>query len=230
MRMNTRISIGLAVVFLLLIVGSVIKVARSSQPSPQAVATGLAVKHGLAMPGDHPEAIVEFQIVEMKPARREGVSMRVWDATYPSISGTAHFEIAIELRDPMHGEQFASTRGVLTAREDSRPEALLSALARAHSASRSLRAIGAPSKTRAREVELVTSILGMGVTRGPGSYVLAGEFTTDKPGPWIVVKLFLPAEDAEIYVALDPSAGKGLFMTRDEECWPDLEPLLESVL
>jgi hypothetical protein len=154
----------------------------------------------------------------------------VWDATYPSAYGAAHFEFAIALREPTPDDEFPGTRGVLTAREDSRPEGLLSALARAHRAARSLQAIGESSKSRAREVPFEAVVFGTALTRGRGSRILAGEFTSDRAGPWILVKIWLPAEGADIYVALNPSASKGLFMSRYDENWPDLEPFLESVL
>ena len=75
-----------------------------------------------------------------------------------------------------------------------------------------------------------TAIFGIDLTHGRGTRMLASEFTSDRPGPWILVKLFLPAEGAEIYVALNSAERRGLFMTRYEDSWPDLEPLLESVL
>jgi hypothetical protein len=35
---------------------------------------------------------------------------------------------------------------------------------------------------------------------------------------------------ADLYLALNPSAGVGLFISRYDENWRELEPVLESVL
>jgi len=178
-----------------------------------------------------PESIVEFEIVELKPVQRDGGRpMRVWDVKYPSASGTAHFKIAMELAEPESDMDFPSTRGVLTACEDSRPDGLLAALASAHNASRSVRAEGEGGTPRVREVAFEPAMFGSTLTRGRGERILAGEFTSDRPGPWILVKIFFEAEGAEIYLALNSSEGKGLFMSRYDENWPDLEPFLASVL
>jgi hypothetical protein len=228
MPTHIRLSIGiggLTAVVLILFASNLIE-KRRSPPLPR-----LDIATGVNVPEHAPETIVEFQIVELKPSQRDFMTpMRVWDATYPSVFGAAHFEIAMELREVKPDEQFTSTSGVLTARDDSRPDGLLSALARAHHASRSLRALGESSKSRTREVPFQTVIFGTALTRGHGHRTLASEFTSDRPGPWILVKLYLPAEGADIYVALNPSTGKGLFITRYDQNWPDLEPILESVL
>jgi hypothetical protein len=233
-RFRLGIRIGLPAVFLifvLILLGiSLMKKPRLPRPMPRPdIANGVK-----EMPEFPPETVVEFQIVELKPSQRDGKTpMRVWDATYPSEFGAAHFGIAMELREVKPDEHVASTDGVLIAREDSRPDGLLSALASAHHASRSsrsLEAVGRSSKPRVREVPFQTAIFGTALTRGHGNRMLAGEFTSDTPGPWILVKIWLPAEGADIYVALNSSAGKGLFITRYYENWPDLEPFLESVL
>jgi hypothetical protein len=230
--MTTRVRLGIGVGIGIGLI-AVVAIFLASRPieKPRKPLPRLDIATGVNVPEHAPDTIVEFQIVELKPSQRDGMTpMRVWEATYPSASGAAHFEIAMELREVKSDEQFASMRGVLTAREDSRPDGLLSALARAHRTSRLVRAPGASAKPRAREVPFETAIFGTALTRGHGKRTLASEFTSDTPGPWILVKIFLPAEGADIYVALNPSAGKGLFMSRHDENWPDLEPILESVL
>jgi hypothetical protein len=174
------------------------------------------------MPGDDPAPLVEFAVVEVSTS---GAGARRWAATFAGRSGTARFDIDMELRAPEPGDQFAFTRGSFRAREGSTAEDLVSALARAHHAVRY-----AKSTPRVAAVSFITAILGRELSRGSGADVLAGEFTSNPKGPWIVAKLFLPPEDAEIIVALNPPAGVGLFVPKDDEYWRDLEPVLASVL
>jgi hypothetical protein len=180
-----------------------------------------AQRPGIAMPGDDPAALVEFSCVET--ANRDA-SARSWEATFPGRSGTAHFDIVMEVRAPRPGDQHAFTKGSFRARQDSKPDDLLKALARAHHATRRVR-----NEPRARDVSFSTAILGMALSRGRGTDILAGEFTSKPQGPWIVAKIFLPPADAEIFVAVDPSARVGLFLPKDDEYWGDLEPVLASV-
>jgi hypothetical protein len=58
---------------------------------------------------------------------------------------------------------------------------------------------------------------------------LAGEFTSRPAGPWIVTKVFFPAEAAELFIAINPSANIGLFVPKDDENWKALEPVLALV-
>jgi hypothetical protein len=174
------------------------------------------------MPGDDPAALVEFAIVE---ASAPDVAARRWEARFAGPSGTARFDIDLELRAPESRAEFAFTRGSFRARDGSKAEDLLSALAQAHHVARL-----AARTPRVAAVSFVTAILGRELSRGRGTDVLAGEFTSNPKGPWIVAKLFLPPEDAEIFVAVNPSAGVGLFVPKDDEYWRDLEPVLASVL
>jgi hypothetical protein len=174
------------------------------------------------MPGEDPSALVEFAVIEMPSSDTE---VRSWEASFPGRSGTAHFEIIMEVRAPQSSEEFAFTRGSFRASEGSKADDLLLALARAHHSSRHEK--GAP---RVGAVNFVTALMGRELSRGRGSDVIAGEFTSNPKGPWIVAKIFLPPDDAEIFVALNPSAGMGLFVPKDDEYWRDLEPVLASVL
>jgi hypothetical protein len=171
-RIRLGIGIGLIAVVLVLIAGRLFRMPWSTQPGMNTY---------LLRSEEEPESFVEFRIVELKPSQRDGgMPMRLWDATYPSASGAAHFEFAIALREPTPDDEFPGTRGVLTAREDSSPEGLLSALAGAHHAERALRAIGESSKSRTREVPFEAAVFGTALTRGSGSRILAGEFTSDR--------------------------------------------------
>ena len=177
---------------------------------------------GIVMPGENPDALVEFSATERPSA---DASLRTWEARFVGRSGTAHFDIVVEVRAAPAAEAFSSTRGSFRARDDSRPGDLLRALARAHHGSRRAKATG-----RVRAVSFEAALLGLALSRRRGPDVVAGEFTSNPPGPWIVAKIFLPPEDAEIFVALNTSAGVGLFVPKDDEYWPDLEPVLASVL
>jgi hypothetical protein len=177
---------------------------------------------GLVMPGDDLGALIPFVAVETPSGEPD---VRRWEARFRGPAGTAHFDIVLRVAAPEPGERFAFTRGSLRAREDSRADDLLAALARAH---HSVRRVKAAARVTSLNVD--TAILGQALSRGRGSDVLAGEFTSNPAGPWIVVKIFFTGQDAEMFIAFNPSANAGLFLPKDDEYWPDLEPLLASVL
>jgi hypothetical protein len=76
------------------------------------------------MPGEQPEAIAEFSAVE-RPSGE--ASIPTWDATFRGRSGTARFEIRMEVRPAQTGEDYAVTSGSLRARTDSNADELLAA-------------------------------------------------------------------------------------------------------
>ena len=177
---------------------------------------------GLVMPGDDPTAIIESSLSEI-PSGEVGVQR--WHSQFAGRSGTAKFDILMEVRDPRAGEEYAFTRGSFVAHEGSNAEELLAILARAHHGTRHPKAVA-----RQTSASFATAILGRTLSRGRGTDVLAGEFTPNPPGRWIVAKIFLPPEDAEMFVAINATDGTGLLIPKDDEYWNDLEPVLASVL
>jgi len=91
-----------------------------------------------------------------------------------------------------------------------------------------------------QRLDITAAVLGQSLSHGPGKDVLAGEFTSQPAGDWIVLKLFLDTPDgattdklgepAELFLALNPVAGRGWFLAKDPEYWPELNRVLATVL
>jgi hypothetical protein len=88
---------------------------------------------------------------------------------------------------------------------------------------------------RVAHITLDVAVLGERLARQAGNHVIAGEFTDDVPGPWLVTKLFLPAsssdeEQPEVFLVIDAEGGRAEFLMKDPEYWPALGERLATVL
>jgi len=173
---------------------------------------------------------VEFRIKEARSAD----SLRVFEAEYLGDSTVARFAIAFRPIPKSSGELSFLKVAVLS-RPNSNSRDLLRALARIHDSSARSTKPG-----RLQRLDITAAVLGQSLSHGPGKDVLAGEFTSQPAGDWIVLKLFLDTPDgattdklgepAELFLALNPVAGRGWFLTKDPEYWPELNRVLATVL
>lgn len=174
-------------------------------------------------------ARVEFRI-------REGEaldSLRLFEAEFTTGDRTARFAIAFV--PPADSGKMLAVRAALVARPGSDARELLRALAQLHDDS--LRT--APA-TRLTRLDIDAVVLGQRLSHARGEDVIAGQFTSQPPDDWLVLKLFLDTPDgattsrlgepAEIYVALNLSEARGWFLTKDTEYWPELNQVLATVL
>jgi hypothetical protein len=153
---------------------------------------------------------------------------RSFNIEYTGGADTPRFAFRYNPKAPPNDSPFVITRGALSSRAGSRPATLLRALAQAHGAVPEVHTV-----TRVDRLEVDVALLGEHLTRGRGNHVIAGEFTDDSPGPWIVTKLFVPSsgeEPAEIFLALNPDERRAEFLVKDTEYWPLLARSLASVL
>ena len=104
------------------------------------------------------------------------------------------------------------TRATLRRVTESSAQPLLTALRQAFHADTSLGAV-----PRADSLPVTAAILGVALEHGAGSSVYAGEFTSDRPGDWIVTKLFLGDGETEVFLALNPRANRAQLIAKDPE-------------
>jgi len=173
---------------------------------------------------------VEFRETERRPSE----SMRIFEAEYAANGATARF--ALGFRAPKSGAtDMAVVKAAILSRPGSDARSLLAALARLHGGS-----LVRSTARRLPRIDITAAVLGQSLSPGAGADVIAGGFSTKPPGDWLVLKLFLDTPDgattekigepAEIFVALNPSAGRGWFLAKDPEYWPELNRVLATVL
>jgi hypothetical protein len=173
---------------------------------------------------------VEFRIREAPSSD----STRVFEAEYSEAGTVARFAFTFRALPPTSSD-ISFIKLALLSRPGSDASALLGALARLHSGSLSKK-----KPPRLLRLDISAGVLGQSLSHGPGKDVIAGEFSTNPRGDWLVLKLFLDTPDgattdkigepAEIFVALNPSAGRGWFLPKDPEYWPELNRVLAMVL
>lgn len=192
-----------------------------------AISAALVVISG--PPARQDDGRIEFRITEAQVVD----SMRLFEAEYARGDTVARFALA--LRIPAPSEEMAIVKAALLARTGSDARALLGALARLHEGKVSRKAA-----RRLPRIDITAAVLGQALSHGKGENIIAGEFTTAPSGEWLVLKLFLDTPDgattdkigepAEIFVALDPVGGRGWFLVKDPEYWPELNRVFATIL
>ena len=173
---------------------------------------------------------VEFRVSEPQSPD----SLRLLEAEYSAGGRVARFAFTFHAL-PLASSDISFIRVGLLSRPSSDPSALLAALAHLHGGS-----LNSKKPPRLSRLDITAGVLGQSLSHGPGKDVIAGEFSTDPRGDWLVLKLFLDTPDgattakigepAEIFVALNPAAGRGWFLAKDPEYWPELNRVLATVL
>ena len=70
----------------------------------------------------------------------------------------------------------------------------------------------------------------MSLSRQAGPDQFAGSFTSNPPGSWIAVKVFVADGEGEFYLNLSPSDGQGEISIKDEECGDIVVQELATIL
>jgi hypothetical protein len=159
------------------------------------------------------------------PSRRQFV------LSYGKGADTTRFLFTFVPKRVEADSSFALTIGALAPYAGSRAVPLIEALAAMH---------GMPparpvDDRRRGNVAVDVGILGVGLSLGvTRQSAIAGAFTHSSPGPWTVLKLFLPSLDEdvgqpEIFLALNEDAGEARFLLKDSAYWPTLAPTLAGV-
>ena len=159
---------------------------------------------------DMPDPLV-FQITETTAATD---SLRVFRAVYEQRGTRAEFLIEFRTAEPSDDFPFAISIGTIRRVPSSNASALLADLATALEASE----IPA-SRERVDSLPFEIGLMGTRLSRGPAEsgMLYAGEFASDPPGEWIVGKLFLADGEGEVFLALNPTIGRGEFIAKDPE-------------
>ncbi|HMS01638.1 MAG TPA: hypothetical protein PKE51_01625 [Gemmatimonadaceae bacterium] len=166
-------------------------------------------------------------------ASREGDERRLL-LRYGSAADSCAVEFRYIPRALTSDTAFDVTSGRLVPVRGTRGTPLLTALARAHGATFVPTDVAPAPDGIAFDVGVLGTELSAGVGTGSG-VIIAGAFSKPPLGSWEVLKLFLPAsgpdaEPPELYLALNPTEGSALFLTKEPDYWPDLARQLARVL
>ena len=121
------------------------------------------------------------------------------------------------------GQVAAMVSGTLSHHSDVPPDAFLAALAEVHGVSVAMYDL--PAK---RKITLDVALFGEALHLGNGKQQIAGLFTSDSIGSWMVAKLFMPfasdappgeeaEEHSEIFLALNLKEGYGVLYPKADE-------------
>ena len=153
---------------------------------------------------------VTFRIASLPPA-----GSNMWMATYADPRGTAKFIISM----PIDADAEQDPKGFLRHVDGSKPQPFLERLTHALGATRIERVLAV------QQLDLEFAVLGTHEQRLPNR----GGFAREPPGNWILIKLFL-ADDAEVYLNLNPVEGIGELSAKDETYGDTVVRELASVL
>jgi hypothetical protein len=157
-----------------------------------------------------------FQIKEISSQAEGDGFNKVWLASASRNDKAAKFRIELSLKRPPAGSPFAFSKGVLMREPDSDGTWLLKEIGKV------LGANSIPTKADTVDrLEIDTAILGTSLSRGEGADQFAGSFTSDPPGDWLAVKVFVAEGGGEFYVNLNPALGQGEVALKDE-CYGDI--------
>lgn len=160
----------------------------------------------------------------MKPANAPVLpGVELYDCTFQARGKTAKFRLQFRQEGPLKGElPMARASGKFLAMPGSDNSALVEDLLKALEAKR------LPAQAaRTAELAFDAVVLGENQSRSP-----SGGFLGSPSGGWKTVKIFLPpgGDDAEMFLGLNPVAGKGEFSLKDPDYGDYLVTHLASVL
>jgi hypothetical protein len=165
-----------------------------------------------AIPSQDVPAPVIFKIREVGRRKVKGGDEVTWLATHDSASGAAKFKIRMVLKKPEGYPPMAFTEGTLLREADSDPGEFLRQVAKALEA----KGTGA-GRPKVSALDFTAALLGQDLSRGPGSDVLAGGFTSEPPGGWIATKVFVADGEGEFFLNLNPKEGVGEISIKDSD-------------
>jgi len=152
--------------------------------------------------------VVQFRI----QALSQDAKSQTWLATYTKNGKTACWKIRLDgtTRQAENPVQFG--KGAFLKAEHSDPSALLPELARVLGAHKKLTAV-----RHVPRLPFAAALLGENMSRIVEKDGSSSGFAPDPPGGWQVMKVFVGANDAEVFLNLNPTSGIGEFSPKDEE-------------
>jgi hypothetical protein len=153
-----------------------------------------------------------FRIQEVASGAGAGGTKKVWLATAVHGESSARFRIELLLKAQQADAPFASTQGALVREEGSDGTWFLGQLAQV------LAAKTIPEKAAwADRLEFDAAILGWSLSREVGTDQVAGSFTSNPPGHWIAVKVFVADGEGEFFLNLNPVDCQGEVSIKDAD-------------
>lgn len=138
---------------------------------------------------------------------------RAWRLRFGDERSASAFDFALRIPAPFNPDSVTPVvRGNLrrVSGADGRP--FTQALAKAFSADTVLGSVA-----EVDSLLIQVAVLGLRLLHASGKSVYAGEFTADRPGDWIVTKLFLAGGEAEVFLALNPKSGEAELFVKDPD-------------
>jgi hypothetical protein len=163
-----------------------------------------------SLPADQPGS---FALSEVESKETPEGILKTWRATSRGGGEPFAFGLEILLKAPKDKGQFAFSKGALIREHGADGKRFLEEVGRAIEAGEVI-----PTKEeQVDRLEFATAILGTSLSWKTGDSVIAGSFTSSKPGDWIALKLFLADGEGEVYLNINPVIGQGEFATKDPE-------------
>jgi len=156
---------------------------------------------------------VFFRIARIDTKSEKESNLNRWLATHEKDGKIAKFQIELTLKPISTDSPFTITTGAFYREADSNASIFLAELAKALEAKKI-----DSSGSKTDKLIFPVAIIGINLSRGKGKDLLAGAFTSDPRGDWIVTKVFV-AEDgeSEFYLHLNPVLGIGEIAIKDSE-------------
>lgn len=172
--------------------------------------TGCADSPHQTLPSNQPGS---FTIVEVESMATKDGPLKTWRAT--SRTGVPPFTFLLELhlKVPTGPSSMAFGEGAILREPENDGTQFLKDVGHAIDAESDI-----PTQTsKLDRLEFSTAILGTSLSRESGDSVIAGSFTSSKPGNWIALKLFLADGEGEVFLNIDPVGGNGEFAVKDPD-------------
>lgn len=167
-----------------------------------------------AMPGSVAEPETSERVLlraEELPAPQS--AWRAWRLRFGDERSAGAFDFTLRIPAPSNPDSaIPMTRGNLRRVSGADGRAFRQALAKAFGADTVLGPVA-----KVDSLPLLVAVLGLRLQHAPGKSVYAGEFSADRPGDWIVTKLFLASGEAEVFLALNPKSGEAQLVAKDPD-------------
>jgi hypothetical protein len=164
-------------------------------------------RRAITIGGDSPPASLIVREVESK--EQSDAIFKTWAVTCAEAPSAPAFRF--QLRLPPDQKEFVFTTARFLREERPAPDCL-----RIIGAALGAAEIPSPAE-ELPELSVDAAILGRNLSRGTGETILAGGFTSDRPGDWIAVKVFVAGGEGEFYVNVNPVQGVGEIASKDPE-------------
>jgi hypothetical protein len=158
---------------------------------------------------------VSFKIQELdRHEVKEGEEVN-WLATHESSAGEARFRITMVLRTPRGESPFAISTGAFIRETESQYSEFLRQIAKALEAKKPSNSKIGMGRSGTGRLDFIVALLGRNLSRGRGSDVVGGGFTSEPQGDWIATKIFVADGGGEFLLNLNSRERRGEISMKD---------------